>query len=102
MCYSSRLSQSLHFLMKNFIKKECAKNQYHVGLGQIKDGIMVKRGIVKKRKILTPQELEKDFSFLKKSGIKVATIFTLGGLNRTYMQVIEKYSQTLNQPIANI
>jgi hypothetical protein len=55
-----------------------------VGLGTIAPGIT-------NDPILSPDGLDRDLSFMKSYGINTVTIFRLGGLNKKYLQVIQKY-----------
>ena len=60
--------------------------QIHVGLGTITTGILGNEPI------LTPSKLEKDLEDMKKIGISEVVIFRLGGLNKEYVKVINKFT----------
>jgi hypothetical protein len=91
MFYSSLYPEIFDFLFRNFIINQCINDNFQVGLGIIKEGILTKRGFIKKRSILSPKKLDKGLSFLNSLGIQEATIYRLGGLNKDYIEIIEKY-----------
>lgn len=83
-------------MLKNtFIKKQISRfiinrskthlNNFQVGLG------CTAIGILGDEPIITPENLEKDFAFLKENGIKSTTIFRLGGLNDEYLKILNRY-----------
>lgn len=88
MLYSSMIkNKSTLDYIKNFIickSKEYTQN-FQVGLGTIAVGILGNEPI------LSPENLDKDLNFLKNNNIKTTVIFRLGGLNKEYLKVIQKY-----------
>jgi hypothetical protein len=81
MCYTS-------MARNNFFKELMYKNiQKHpsIGLGTIATGILGHEPI------LTKANLQKDLDLAKKSKVKTATIFRLGGLNKDYLKVINNF-----------
>ncbi|MFH1623381.1 MAG: hypothetical protein ABIA12_02595 [Candidatus Aenigmatarchaeota archaeon] len=94
MCYSSIYPKRFGRLVRGFISKEVPKNKmYHVAVGLIKEGILSVTGRVKRRRLLTPEGLDRDLSFLERAGVGSATIFRLGGLDTEYLDVIRKYTR---------
>lgn len=73
--------------MCKFIKNRAKthQNNFHVGLG------CTAIGILGDEPIITPENLENDFAFLKEHGIKSTTIFRLGGINDEYLEILKKY-----------
>lgn len=90
MYYSSMIKSNF---IKNKIKKaivnELQNNKnIHVGLGTID------KGILETEPILSPNKLEQDLLFFNKNKIKSVVIFRLGGLNKSYINKLKKYSKT--------
>ena len=75
-------------LIREEIKKykEHYNEKFIVGLGTIAVGINGNE------KILTPEELERDLRICKESGVKEVVIFRLGGLNKEYIKVMNKFN----------
>jgi len=88
MFYTSYFRQhNIGFLMKYFLRNlERIKNKKKFVLGL---GIIAKGKITKK--VMSAEELEKDLEFAKKAGFNEVIIFRLGGLNKDYMNVINKF-----------
>jgi len=88
MFYTSYFRQhKIKFLIKYFLrnlKKIKNKDEFVLGLGVIAKGKITTR-------ILTPNQLEKDLKFAKKSGFNKVIIFRLGGLNKQYIKIINKF-----------
>lgn len=88
MLYSSLIKNKFILnRMKNFIiqkSREYGKN-LQVGLGTIA------KGILGNEPILSPKQLDNDLKFLRKNEIETAVIFRLGGLNKKYTEIIQKY-----------
>ncbi len=59
---------------------------YEIGLGTIAEGI---GGHEPK---LVARDLEKDLAFIKSCGISTVTIFRLGGLDKDYLGIIDKFA----------
>ncbi|MEK6885466.1 MAG: hypothetical protein AABX17_00710 [Nanoarchaeota archaeon] len=85
MWYSSVCIWPLNSIIKRMLKKLKNKENYNIALGTIAKGIY---GI---EPILKPEGLERDLEFVKKAGFKKVTIFRLGGLDKQYISVLNKY-----------
>ncbi|MBI2046572.1 hypothetical protein HYT26_00205 [Candidatus Pacearchaeota archaeon] len=85
MYYSSILSVKMNKYIKRILPKIKNKQNYSVSLGTIA------KGIFGNEPILSPKNLEKDLKFIKKIGFDKAIIFRLGGLNKNYIKVINKF-----------
>ncbi|MEK6905405.1 MAG: hypothetical protein AABX24_03300, partial [Nanoarchaeota archaeon] len=64
--------------------KEFGEN-YIVGYGTIA------LGVGGNEPILSPQQLEKDLQIALEVGVKEVVLFRLGGLNKKYAKVLEKF-----------
>jgi hypothetical protein len=87
MYYSSMIPMRLKKFFSKFLieRRKTNKDSFIVGLGTIT------KGIKGNEPILTPKELDKDLDFFNKNDFKEAFIFRLGGLNKEYIKIIEKY-----------
>jgi len=85
MWYSSMHSISINKQIKKNLIKIKNKENYIIGLGTIATGIL------KDEPILSPENLEKDLEFIKQIGFKKACIFRIGGLNKRYIKIINKF-----------
>jgi hypothetical protein len=85
MFYTSIRSTKLNKKIKNNLKKIKNKKDYSISLGTIAIGILGNE------KILSPENLEKDLKFVKQQGFGKVIIFRLGGINKDYVQVLEKF-----------
>jgi hypothetical protein len=72
-------------LVRKKIKKYKNKKDYAIGLG------VLARGILGNEPILSSENLEKDLKFVEDCGFKKVIIFRLGGLNKQYVQVLNKF-----------
>ena len=61
------------------------KKAYSISLGTIA------KGILGNEPILSPEALEKDLTFTKKARFNKAIIYRLGGLNKNYINIINKF-----------
>lgn len=87
MLYSSALKV---FDKGNYFRTIIRENKnkyqkYTVALG------LIGLGEDKTASIISPLDLDQDLHVAKEEGIKEATIYRLGGLNKEYLKVIEKY-----------
>ena len=86
MWYSSMIPK----LMNNNIKKNLIKlknkNKSSISLGTIAIGILGNEPI------LSPNKLRGDLEFVKKAGFDKVIIFRLGGLNKEYIRVINRFA----------
>ena len=85
MWYSSMMPKSLNKKIKKNLKNIKNKKTYSISLGTLAIGILGNE------KILSPEKLEKDLEFVKKAGFKKVIIFRLEGINKKYLQVINKF-----------
>ncbi len=85
MFYTSMLKKIIINQTKKDLQKIKNKNNYAIGLGAIAIGIQ------DNEPILPPANLEKDLNFCKKAGFNKVIIFRLGGLNKEYIKVINKF-----------
>jgi hypothetical protein len=85
MFYSSMFSSQIRKHIIKHLKKIKEKEEYVIGLGTIAIGILGNEPILK------PEELQKDIELVKKLGFDKIVLFRLGGLNKEYLKVIEKY-----------
>ena len=85
MWYSSMISKIMNTNIKKNLVELKNKFQYSISLGTIAPGIW------KDEPILTPKNLEKDLEFVKKAGFNKVIIFRLGGLNKEYIKIINKF-----------
>ncbi len=85
MWYSSMNSNIMNRnIRKNLIKLK-DKNNYSISLGTIATGILGNEPI------LSSNNLEKDLEFVEKEGFNKVIIFRLGGLNKDYIKIIDKF-----------
>jgi hypothetical protein len=85
MWYSSMVLKSKNKKIKNNLLKLKNKKEYSISLGTIDIGVSGTEPI------LSPENLEKDLTFVKKAGFKKTIIFRLGGLNKRYIKIINKF-----------
>lgn len=85
MYYTSMFSEKINSKVKEFLVKCKNKSEYAVGLGTIA------RGVVGTELILPAEKLREDLEFMKNHGFEKAIIFRLGGLNKEYVKVLEKF-----------
>ena len=76
-------SEKLRSEMQNGVRKY--GDRYIVGFGTIAVGVNGNEPL------LSPQQLEKDLQIAKDAGVKEVVLFRLGGLNKRYMKVMEKF-----------
>ena len=84
MWYSSMMSKPLNKKIKKNIKNIKNKKNYSISLGTLA------KGILGNEPILSSEKLEKDLKFVRKAGFDKVIIFRLGGINKKYMEVINK------------
>lgn len=85
MCYTSMMEPQEGFFSKKKIFQIKNKKNYSISLGTIA------RGILGNEPMLSPINLEKDLEFVKKCGFKKIVIFRLEGLNKEYVDILEKF-----------
>ena len=85
---SSFRSKGLSFLVnkiKRDLEKIKNKEKCLIGLG------FIAKGILTTKSILSPEDLEKDLKSVKNAGFDKVVIFRLGGLDKDYMRVLERF-----------
>jgi len=87
MYYSSMNQERMNKIIKRILLGVKNKGNYSIGLGTIAVGILGNEPN------LSPENLEKDLEFVKRSGFKKVIIFRLGGLNKNYIKVINKFQK---------
>ncbi len=85
MWYSSMNKGPRNRSTMNGIERLKDKEKYSISLGTIA------RGALGNELILSPKGLEKDLEFVKKSGFSKVIVFRLGGLNKKYIQALNKF-----------
>lgn len=85
MWYSSMGSKGLNKKIKSNLEKIKNKSNYSISLGTIA------KGILGNEPILSPENLEKDLRFVEEQGFQKVIIFRLEGLNKEYIQVLNKF-----------
>ena len=75
-------------IIRNKIKnyKIKYKDKFFIGLG------VLDVGINKNEKIITPEQLERDLRICRELNVKEVVIYRLGGLNKEYLKVINKFT----------
>ncbi len=87
MNYSSMVPKPTKNYIKKILKNIKNKKDYSISLG------VIAKGILGNEKILSTKELKKDLEFIKKIGFRKVIIFRLGGLNKQYMNIINKFQK---------
>jgi len=85
MWYSSMNSNIMNKNIKKNLIKLKDKNNYSISLGTTAIGILGNEPI------LSSENLEKNLEFAKKAGFNEIIIFRLGGLNKDYIKIINKF-----------
>ena len=100
MCYSSIRRDLLRKTLRNIERRKKFRHHYQVGLGLLDYGMLSRTGfiqflqrigILKSFRLLSPEELDRDLSRVKESGVDAVTIYGVGGLNLDFVEVIKKY-----------
>jgi hypothetical protein len=89
-----RLPNFIRPFINNSVKRQIVYNSKRYGQNfQVAVGITATGGggSREEKYIISPEILDRDLSFLAESGVKVAVVFKLGGLNESYLNVIKKY-----------
>lgn len=87
MLYSSMLTtNNKQEYIRNNIRKNILKyKHYSVGIG------LIDKGEGDPTPLLSTQELERDIRVAKNEGVEEVVIYRLGGLNKNYITVLQKY-----------
>lgn len=86
MWYSSMMPDFMNKNIKKNLIKLKDKDDYSISLGTIDIGILGNESI------LSYESLRKDLEFVKKAGFNKVIIFRLGGLNKDYINIINKFN----------
>jgi len=86
MWYSSMMSKQLNKKTKKNLKSIQNKKDYSISLGTLAIGILGNEPI------LSPEKLEKDLKFVKEVGFDKVVIFRLEGINKRYLEIINKFT----------
>jgi len=89
MWYSSMLSEYINNKVKKNLINIKDKSNYSISLGTIA------KGILGNEPILSSENIKRDLKFVKKSGFNKVVIFRLGGLNKDYIHVLNKFIYNL-------
>lgn len=85
MCYSSSAPEIVRKHVEKNLMEIKNKENYTIVLGTIATGILGNE------KILAPSNLKKDLQLVKNIGFNRVVIFRLGGLNKEYLKIINKF-----------
>ena len=85
MFYSSMFSKTMSRKIKSNLKRIKNKSNYSISLGTIA------KGILGNEPILSSESLERDLEFVTNAGFKKVVLFRLGGLNKEYIDVLNKF-----------
>jgi len=87
MWYSSMFPKKFNKSVKKYLLNIKNKKNYSISLGTIATGVL------KTEPILSPEKLEKDLKFVEKAGFNKVIVFRLGGLNKKYIKIINKFQK---------
>lgn len=82
---------SLHNFNKEFLIKEWQRGKEEFGENYLVALGTIAKGITGKEHILDAKQLSKDLELCEKQGIKEVIIFRLGGLNKEYYNILNKF-----------
>lgn len=82
---------SMHNFDEGFIRKELKSGKRSYGKDFLVAYGTIAKGIGGKEPILTLKQLEKDLKIAKEAGVKEVVIYRLGGLDRKYLSIINKF-----------
>jgi len=85
MWYSSMLSEYINNKVKKNLTEIKDKSNYSISLGTIATGILGNEPI------LSSENIERDLEFVKENGFNKVVIFRLGGLNKDYVKVLNRF-----------
>lgn len=84
---------SLHDFDEWFIRKELQRGKEEFGENFLLAYGTIAKGVNGNEPILSPAQLEKDLQLAQDVGISEVIIFRLGGLNKKYLEVLEKFAE---------
>lgn len=85
MFYTSMINEKDKKNLRVKISQIKNKDDHSISLGTIAHGILGNEPI------LSPKKLKEDLEFIKTTGFKKVIIFRLGGLNKNYIKVLNKF-----------
>ncbi len=96
--YSSKKSKvmkmmyhSVHYYSEEKLRSELQRGLKEFGENYIVGYGTIALGVGGNEPILSPQQLEKDLQIALEVGVKEVVLFRLGGLNKKYAKVLEKF-----------
>ncbi len=96
--YSSKKSKvmkmmyhSVHYYSEEKLRSELQRGLKEFGENYIVGYGTIALGVGGNEPILSPQQLEKDLQTAQEVGVKEVVLFRLGGLNKKYVKVMEKF-----------
>lgn len=96
--YSSKKSKvmkmmyhSVHYYSEEKLRSELQRGLKEFGENYIVGYGTIALGVGGNEPILSPQQLEKDLQIAQEVGVKEVVLFRLGGLNKKYAKVMEKF-----------
>ncbi len=84
--------RSMHHFSDDFLRKELQRGKQEYGSRFIPSFGVIAPGILGNEPVLSPQQLEQDLQIAKKAGMKEVVVFRLGGLDKEYGKVLDKFS----------
>lgn len=85
------LYHSVHYYSAEKLKFEMQQGLRRYGDNYIVGFGTIAVGVGGNEPLLSPQQLEKDLQIAKEVGVKEVVLFRLGGLNKKYAKVLEKF-----------
>ncbi len=86
------LYRSMHHFSDDFLHKELQRGRKEYGTRFIPSFGVIAPGIMGNEPVLSPAQLEKDLQIAKEEGMKEVIVFRLGGLDKKYVKVVEKFA----------
>lgn len=86
------LYHSVHYYSPEKLQSELQHGIQKYGENYIVGFGTIALGITGKEPILSPEQLEKDLQIAQDAGVKEVVLFRLGGLNKKYVKVLEKFA----------
>ncbi|MBU1111695.1 MAG: hypothetical protein ABIG93_00215 [archaeon] len=87
------LYHSLHNFDEKFLNKELEQGKEEFGNNFITAFGIIAKGVSDEKHLLSFESLKQDLTIAKKQRLKEIIIFRLGGMNKEYQKVIEKFVQ---------
>ena len=86
------LYNSVHHLDSETLKEELQRGVKEYGRNYVVGYGTIAVGVGGNEPLLSPQQLETDLRIAQEVGVKEVVLFRLGGLNKKYVDVLEKFS----------